>query len=117
MRIRLDREDQVLLREAVAYMARRMCDPRDVHELGETEDRLDALLLGASPANAGAGGLTLEGRQAEVLRAALESYAGVLAQPGSDFTNRARVVRLRRVIRAIRAQSRWWARVFAWFGK
>jgi hypothetical protein len=117
MRIRLDREDQVLLREATAYMARRMRDPSDVHELGEIEDRLDALLLGGGTAGTVAGELILEGRRGEVLCAALESYATELARPGSDFTNRPRVARLRRVIRTIRARSRWFGRLFAWLRK
>jgi hypothetical protein len=109
--LRLDRDDLILLRETAAYMARRMRDPRDTETLGEIEDRLDQLLLGDA---AGRAPLILDRRQGEVLRVALESYAQVLAAPGSDYSNRARVARLGRMGRRLGREFRWYARWLGW---
>ena len=111
MRLPLSRDDQVLLREAAAYLSRRMRDPRDVETLGEVEDRLDELLLGRARH---AGVLELDRRQADVLSTALASYAEMLSAPGSDASNRARIVRLQGVRRRIRTGSGWLARVWSW---
>ncbi len=104
MRLRLEREETRLLREAAAYMSRRMRDPGDVVRLGEIEDRLDAVLIAAGP---GPDMLELEGREARVLRTALDSYSEMLSAPGSDVTNRARVARLQRIDRRIGARLGW----------
>jgi hypothetical protein len=109
MRLSLGRDDTVLLREAAAYLSRRMSDPRDVDTLGQVEDRLDALLLGRAPE---AGGLELDPRQAAVLDMALASYAEVLSAPGSDVSNRARIARLQNVSRRIRSRSTVIGRLF-----
>ena len=111
MRLSLGRDDQVLLREAAAYMARRMRGPGDVARLGEIEDRLDALLIAAAP---GVGPLELDRPEARVLRTALGSYAEMLSAPGSDSSNRARVARLRGIDRRIGAGLGWRARLFGW---
>jgi hypothetical protein len=110
VRLELGRDDQVLLREAAAYMSRRMRDPGDVALLGEIEDRLDALLIAATTGLP----LELDRSHARVLRTALDSYAEMLSAPGSDSSNRVRVARLRRVDRAIGAGSGWRARLFGW---
>jgi len=111
MRLPLGRDDTVLLREAAAYLSRRMSDPRDVETLGQVEDRLDALLLGRARE---AGVLELDPRQADVLDMALASYAEILSAPGSDVSNRARIARLRAVSRRIRSRATVIGRLFGW---
>ncbi len=111
MRLLLEREETRLLREAAAYVARRMRDPGDVTRLGEIEDRLDALLIAAAP---GRDALALERVGARVLRTAIDAYAEMLSAPGSDVSNRARVARLRRIDRRIGVALGWRGRLFGW---
>jgi hypothetical protein len=112
MRMRLNRADQALVREALAYASRRVFDPQAAGRVGDLEDRVDALLLGAETRESGV--LSLDAEQRPVFRAALVAFCETLDHPSTDATNRARIARLRQMIRWLDSRASWSARLGAW---
>jgi hypothetical protein len=108
----LQRADLPLLREALAYVARRIYARPDAEVVGVLEEKLDALLLDGQSAPRVR--LGLAGDQARVLRLVLESYAAQLDHPSADSSNRARVARLRHWEARLARQTRWFGRLAAW---
>lgn len=132
IRIRLDQQDLEITWEALAYMGRRMRAPRDSRLIEEMQDWLEGRLLERPPpgavADVGPGArqgepprasprgsrLTLGKEHARVLRTVLESYAEELGRPLSDLSNRARVTRMREIVRRLKRASSWFGRIAAW---
>ncbi|MFH1144806.1 MAG: hypothetical protein V1774_09710 [Candidatus Eisenbacteria bacterium] len=108
--IRLDREDQELAREALAYVSRRVYDQRGSEIIGDLEDRLDRLLL--SKVGPGPGDLTMPAAHLRAFRSALDAYTEALDHPSTDQSNRVRIARMRRITKRAAVQGRWPAR--AW---
>jgi hypothetical protein len=106
VRLRLTRDDQALVREALAYVSRRMFDQRLAQTAGALEDELDRLLTAPAPPPPGAV-LTLESEPLRVLRLVLAAYVEELSRPVSDPANRARVARMRALDRQLAAASGW----------
>ncbi|MCK4413149.1 MAG: hypothetical protein KAY32_06365 [Candidatus Eisenbacteria sp.] len=110
--MRLNRTDQAMVREALAYASRRMFDPHDTQRVGDLEDLVDVLLLG--PETRESGVLTVDGEHLRVFRVALIAYCEALDHPSTDSTNRVRIARLRRMVQWLDSRSRWPARLGAW---
>jgi len=123
-RLRLTRADQELLREALAYVGRRMFDPRLAAQAGALEDDLDRLLTSSAgepsgptgrgreraPGGGAAGSrppatLALAPESLRVLRMVLDAYGEELGRPVSAPENRGRVARMRELDRRLARQS------------
>lgn len=112
--LQLSRADQALLREALAYVGRRMFDVRVAQTIGALEDELDRLLT--DPAAAAGARIDLGAEPLRVLRLVLEAYAEELGRPVSDPGNRARVARMRAIDRRLARQGGrwgWWWRLWS----
>lgn len=128
IRIRLDQQDLEVTREALAYMGRRIRDPRDSRLIEEMQDWFEGRLLDRPPpgavSDAGPAArhgkaprgsrLSLGKEHARVLMTVLESYAGELGRPLSDLSNRARVTRMREIVRRLKRASSRFGRITAW---
>ena len=101
----LERQDQEIVREALAYVGRRVFDERGSAIVGELEDRLDALLL--RPAGPAPGTIEMTGEHLQALRSALETYCEALDHPSTHGSNRARIAHMRRIISLAEARGRW----------
>jgi len=112
VRLRLNRNDQAMVREALAYASRRVFDPENAQRVGDLEDLVDALLLGSETRESG--GLVLDEDHQPVFRAALVAFCEALDHPSTDATNRARIARMRRMVQWLDSRSRWPARLGAW---
>ena len=111
-RIRLERSEQEIVREALAYASRRVYDERGSAVVGELEDWLDQLLLrkgGPAP-----GTIVMPDEHLRVLRTALEAYSEALDHPSTEGSNRVRIARMRRIMRRADAQKRPWTRISNW---
>lgn len=112
VRMPLEWEEQVLVREALAYMGRRLFDPRDTGPAGELEDWLDAALTRGS--ERGAIELPLREAHVRVLRRVFAAYAEALDHPSAAEENRARVRRLQQLERRLAGRSHWLGRLVRW---
>jgi hypothetical protein len=102
--LHLERQDQEIVREALAYVSRRVYDEHGSGVIGELEDRLDELLLNSSgPAP---GTIVMTGEHLRALRSALETYCEALDHPSTHGSNRARIAHMRRIISRAEAQGR-----------
>ena len=113
VQLRLARTDQVLVREALAYVGRRLFDPRVRTQVEGLEEDLDELLTSRD-----AGGdaiLTLDAERRSALRLVLAAYVSELAHPAADASNRARAARLRALDRELVRRGGWLARIMAWW--
>jgi len=111
-RLRLQRDELGLVREALAFVGRRIFDPLVADRVGELEDELDRRLT--DPATPPVALLTLDGERLRALRTVLTAYADELDHPSTDHTNRARVARLRELDRRLARQSGWRGRLAGW---
>jgi len=112
VRIHLDRKDQEISREALAYVSRRVFDQHGSQIVGDLEDWLDQLLLrktGPAP-----GTLIMTEEHLLAFRAALQAYCAALDHPSSDRSNRMRIARMRRIMSRAEAQRRWYWRLWNW---
>jgi hypothetical protein len=139
IRIRLDQQDLEITREALAYMGRRIRAPRDSRLIEEMQDWFEGRLLDRPPPGAvsDAGPAARQGKaprrpaarqgkaprgsrlslgkeHARVLMTVLESYAEELGRPLSDLSNRARVTRMREIVRRLKRASSRFGRIAAW---
>jgi len=128
IRIRLDQQDLEITREALAYMGRRIHAPRDSRLIEEMQDWFEGRLLDRPPpgavSDAGPAArqgeaprgsrLSLGKEHARVLMTVLESYAEELGRPLSDLSNRARVTRMREIVRRLKRASSRFGRIAAW---
>lgn len=100
------------MREALAFVGRRIFDPLIASRVGELEDEFDRLLTDRAAPPAAM--LALEGERLSALRTVLTAYADELDHPSTDHTNRARVARLRALDLRLERQSGWRGRLAAW---
>jgi hypothetical protein len=111
-RLRLQRDELGLVREALAFVGRRIFDPLVADRVGELEDELDRRLT--DPAAPPVAMLALEGERLHALRTVLTAYADELDHPSTDHTNRVRIARLRELDRRLARRSGWRGRLAAW---
>jgi hypothetical protein len=113
VQLRLARTDQVLVREAIAYVGRRLFDPHVRTQVEGLEEDLDELLTGR---DAGAdANLMLDEARRRALRLVLAAYVSELTHPAADDSNRARAARLRALDRELARRGGWLARLTAWW--
>lgn len=98
-RISLDPHDAILVREALAYMGRRLFDPADSARLTAVEDRVEELLLEGGQFSRSE--LVIDDGEVESLVTALRAYAEELSHPGSDPSNRRRVAQITNLLSAL----------------
>ena len=112
VRVTLDRKDQEIAREALAYVSRRVFEQHGAEIIGDLEDWLDELLLrkgGPAP-----GTILMTEEHLHAFRSALQSYSDALDHPSSDRSNRMRIVRMKRIMSRAAAQGRWHSRLWNW---
>lgn len=111
-RVHLERKEQEIVREALAYVSRRVYDQRASEVVGDLEDWLDEMLVRKS--GPGPGTLIMTDEHARILYSALQSYSDALDHPSSDRSNRARIARMRRIVARARSQGRLPSRMWNW---
>ncbi|MBP6875696.1 MAG: hypothetical protein KBD56_06460 [Candidatus Eisenbacteria bacterium] len=111
-RLHLERKEQEIVREALAYVSRRLYDQHASEVVGDLEDWLDEILLRKS--GPGPGTLIMTDEHARMLYSALQSYSDALDHPSTDRSNRARIACMRRIMARARSQRRLPSRMWNW---